>query len=89
MTFNSAGKRKGTVMAQCNPGRLPRHAPERPAALQALEQALVADTIATIVDMVSDGWPAEVALDHYRYWLHSIIDAAVDQGVAEWLWEAA
>ncbi len=66
---------------------LPRQG--RLVALQAIETALVGDTAATIDTMVSDGWPAEVALDHYRYWLHSIIDAAVDQGVAEWLWEAA
>jgi hypothetical protein len=89
MTFNSAGERKGTVVPKYNAALLPRHAPERSAALQALEQALTADTVATIVTMVSDGWPAEVAVDHYRYWWHSIIDAAVDQGVAEWLWEAA
>jgi hypothetical protein len=84
-----AAKRKGIVMAQSNPALLPRHAPERGAALQALEQALVADTVATIDTLVNGGWPAEVALDHYRTWWHSIVDAACDEGVAEWLWEAS
>lgn len=68
---------------------LPRHGPDRLVALQAIETALVGDTVATLTDMTAEGWPLEVALDHYRGWLHSIIDAAVDQGVAEWLWEAS
>ncbi|MGI9118793.1 MAG: hypothetical protein ACR2G7_01460 [Acidimicrobiales bacterium] len=68
---------------------LPRRAPERLVALNALEAALAADTLATLGAMVGDGWPAESALDAYRGWLHSIIDAAVDQGCCEWLLEAS
>lgn len=89
MTFNSAGKRKGTVVPKYNAALLPRRGPDRLAALDALEAALVADTSATLDAMVASGWPVESALDAHRDWLHRLIDAAVDEGLAEWCWEAA
>jgi hypothetical protein len=88
MTFIGRQARGG-AMAQSNPSLLPRRGPARLRAIDGLEAALVADTAGTLADMVTNGWPVESALDAYRAWLHGLIDAAVDEGLVEWLWQAA
>jgi hypothetical protein len=37
--------------------------------------------------MTAEGWLVGDASDAYRRWLHTLIDAAVDEGVAEWTWQ--
>jgi uncharacterized protein (DUF433 family) len=47
----------------------------------------VGDAVATLVDMVAEGWSVEDAIDSYRGWLHRLIDAAIDEGVCRWIAE--
>ncbi|HSH59706.1 MAG TPA: hypothetical protein VK988_08730 [Acidimicrobiales bacterium] len=72
-----------------NPSRLPTRVPERLAALSALEAVLVADTIQILDEMTAEGWPVDVALDHYRAWWEGLIGAAIDEGLASWTWRGA
>ncbi len=69
-----------------NPSRLPTRGPGRLAALSALEAVIVADAIQTLDQMTEQGWSVESALDSYRAWLVSLVNAAIDEGVAEWTW---
>jgi hypothetical protein len=75
-------------VVQDNATILPRGA-GRLDALTALEQAITADAMATITDMVGEGWRAEDALDSYRSWVHRTIDAAIDEGVCHWIAQEA
>ncbi len=69
-----------------NPSRLPTRGPGRLAALSALEAVVAADTVQTLDEMTEQGWSVESALDSYRAWWVTLINAAIDDGVAEWTW---
>jgi hypothetical protein len=69
-----------------NPSRLPTRGPGRIAALAALEAVVAADTVQTLDEMTRAGWTVEAALDSYRAWWVTLINAAIDEGVAEWIW---
>ncbi|HSH61686.1 MAG TPA: hypothetical protein VK988_18970 [Acidimicrobiales bacterium] len=68
------------------PNRLPTRGPGRVAALAALEAVVAADTVQTLDEMTRSGWPVEAALESYRSWWATLINAAIDEGVAEWIW---
>lgn len=72
-------------MAQANT-RLPTRGPGRLAALAAIEAAIAADTVQTLDSMTGDGWPVDVAIDCYRAWWRRVVEAAIDEGTAEWTW---
>ncbi len=68
------------------PNRLPTRGAGRLAALAALEAVVAADTVQTLDEMTEQGWSVEDALDSYRAWWVTLINAAIDEGVAEWIW---
>jgi hypothetical protein len=85
VTFIRPGKGEESVVVQPS-AILPRGA-GRLDALNALEAAIVGDTLATIDTQVGDGWRAEDAIDSYRSWVVRTIDAAIDEGVCRWIAE--
>ncbi len=75
-----------TRAARTDPPRLPTRGPGRLAALSALEAVIVADAIQTLDQMTEQGWSVDAALDSYRAWWVTLVNAAIDEGVAEWTW---
>ncbi len=69
-----------------NPSRLPTRGPGRLAALASVEAMIVADVIQSLDQMTEQGWSVESALGSYRAWLVGLVNAAIDEGVAEWTW---